>query len=71
MERTFRTSRAQHGTPAAGSAVGRVARAGDAEQVEDLSLKNTDVWLEGLDLAAVVLELVTGEVGEDLQDALG
>src|SRR5665647_1975149 len=71
LRRTFRTSRAQYGPPAAGSVLGCVARAGDVEQVEDLSLQGNDVWLEGLDVAAVVLEFVTGEVGEDLQDAFG
>jgi tRNA-binding EMAP/Myf-like protein len=46
--------------------VGGVVRAGDVEQVEDLSLENVELGLEGLDVVAVVVEFVAGEVGEDL-----
>ena len=43
----------------------------DAEQVEDLLLERVDLGFETLDEVSVLVEFVVGEVGEDLEDALG
>jgi len=43
----------------------------DAEQVEDLPLERVDLGFETLDEVSVLVEFVVGEVGEDLEDALG
>jgi len=50
---------------------GGVGAGGDVEQAENLLLQGGELRREGLDVLAVAGEVVAGQPGEELEDAVG